>query len=195
MPVCGEQQMRVVPLSRVVDIEAVYEGLLLPAFPPSELITIDELRAGVATGAVDVVATVDEADVPVACAIGESPSSGGAALLAYLAVRQELRSSGLGGELLSQALARWTDLWQPGLILVEIENSVADRRDPAYGDPGAVALRPSWLGRLTYPISSRSGPSHERVYDVACCGRWPTLTGVEPDTAASEPVEGSWWST
>lgn len=192
----GERRMHAVtvPLDHASDIEMVYKDLLLPAFPPNELITIDELQAGVASGAIDVVASVNETGTPVACAIGESPTPNGVALLAYLAVRQELRAAGLGSKVLLQAIARWTKLWEPGLILVEIENPVVGRGDPAHGDPFARLRFYARHGvqALDVPYFQPAlPPSHERVYGMllAVIEVAESHRGTDPNTVSAKHVQ------
>jgi GNAT superfamily N-acetyltransferase len=117
------------------EVRAVAERLLVPNFPPDELVDTAELVAGVAAGTTDVLLTRDGA-VPVAVAVGDVFADGRVVLLSYLATGAGARSGGIGRRLLDAALARWTARHDPCLVLAEVEDP-AHHRHTRYGDPEA----------------------------------------------------------
>ena len=114
------------------DLEHVYRRLLEPNFPPEEMGTLDELAAGVGTGAASVLvhATGEEPD---AVAVGWRFAPIPVVLLSYLAVAPEARGAGVGGVLLREAVTTWTRT--PCLVLAEVQHPSSERVSEAWGDP------------------------------------------------------------
>jgi GNAT superfamily N-acetyltransferase len=129
--------MRIVDVSPGALLDAVYTDVLAPAFPPTELSTVDALRDSVANGDTSVVAFVDMTGAPWAAAVGDWSPETGVALLSHLAVRRNERATGLGGRLLEHVVQAWRQRWQPCLILAEIEHPAAHSGSDDYGDPWA----------------------------------------------------------
>jgi GNAT superfamily N-acetyltransferase len=117
------------------ELRAVSERLLVPNFPPDELVDTAELAAGVAAGTTEVLVTRDGAR-PVAVAVGDVFAAARVVLLSYLATDAAARSGGIGRRLLDAALARWTARHDPCLVLAEVEDPAHHLRT-RFGDPDA----------------------------------------------------------
>jgi GNAT superfamily N-acetyltransferase len=114
-----------------------YLEVLVPAFPPEELEDIDVVRAaqhGPGACLPGVVALRD--GDPVGGALGEYYARSNIALLAYLAVRDDMRGTGLGTALLGRALPSWRKTFAPTAILAEVEDPRIRQAGP-HGDPVA----------------------------------------------------------
>lgn len=130
-----------------------YDEVLEASFPPAELISLTEFEMNYKSSAPDypgMIAKLD--DEPVGGVLGEYSATSGVLLLSYLAVRKDLRGSGIGTDLLSRALPRWRETVQPVAVLAEIEDP---RRYTAssFGDPTARARWYDRLGARFLPIS------------------------------------------
>ncbi|MYS20016.1 N-acetyltransferase [Streptomyces sp. SID4948] len=118
-------------------LDAVYDDLLVTAFPPDELITRDELRSGLAGGAM-LGALVAADGRPMGVALGEFSAESRILLLAYMSVRGDARSGGIGGLLMDSAVrGSWQERLSPLITLAEIEHPAAHSADAQRGDPGA----------------------------------------------------------
>lgn len=117
-------------------LDSVYDELLVPAFPAHELVTAAELRQILAAGLGWVSAVVRDGR-PDGAAVAEWSPDSGVLLLSYLAVRQNVRSAGIGGALMAEIRTGWQDRVHPLLTLAELEHPAAHTPDPARGDPSA----------------------------------------------------------
>ncbi|WP_198545950.1 GNAT family N-acetyltransferase [Actinacidiphila yeochonensis] len=117
-------------------LERVYDRLLAPAFPADELVSLDELRAGLAEGT-SIAALAADGDRPLGVAVGEWSADSRVLLLAYLSVTAETRSQGIGGTLMSAVLGDWQRRLDPLVTLAEVEHPAAHAADPDRGDPAA----------------------------------------------------------
>lgn len=143
-----------------------YADVLRPAFPPEELIGIEELRTAYldpGSGSLGMVAMLG--GEPVGGMLGEYSERSGIMLLSYLAVRSDQRSTGLGGSLIRTVLPLWRESFALSAILAEIE-------DPRYftssshGDPAARIRFYERIGAKLLPLSyfqPSLGPGLERV--------------------------------
>lgn len=96
-----------------------YEELMVPAFPPAELMSLDALlaaRSGAGFGGWLVMAGTD----PVAGMITEDCADGRVLLLSYVVVASHLRSQGVGRRLIDDLLV--TGRARDMLVLAEIED-------------------------------------------------------------------------
>ena len=119
-----------------VDLTRLHEQVLAPSFPPEELISLDELLAGCASGQLRVVGVKADGRV-VAGAVGSACAPGGVVLLVYLAIAPGGRGGGIGGTLLDGAVARWVEEFSPGYVLAEVEHPGHHTASPEHGDPAA----------------------------------------------------------
>jgi GNAT superfamily N-acetyltransferase len=127
--------VQITPVHDPAALAVLYQRLLIPAFPPDELVGLADIVEGVAAGSTDVLAGWDGA-TPVAVAVGDRYPGSGVVLLSYLATDPDARSRGLGRALLDAALARWVERFDPPLVLAEVEDPGHHRVTP-YGDPRA----------------------------------------------------------
>ena len=117
-------------------LSRVHELLMTPNFPADELIAVDDLLAGVASGVAEV-RVVGPVDDPIAVAVLETLESTPAVLLAYFATRQDVRGRGVGSALL-QELLRGIRADAPGtVVLAEVEHPGYHLAHPMHGDPNA----------------------------------------------------------
>jgi GNAT superfamily N-acetyltransferase len=183
--------MRIVSVEAGALLDAVHADVLTASFPPNELSSVEGLREGIGAGYTSVLAVVDEDGVPRAAAVGDWSAETRVALLSYLAARPGDRSTGLGGRLLSHALATWRDRWQPCLTVAEIEHPSAHEATASFGDPAArvrfysrFGLRP--LDLPYFQPALRPGDS--RAYGLMLCvfDTADACRGAEPDTVDGE---------
>ncbi|TYP88020.1 N-acetyltransferase [Blastococcus xanthinilyticus] len=118
------------------ELAAVHAELLVPAFPPEELVTADELVQAVDAGSCEVL-LLEDAEGPLAVAVGDRFTEAGVVLLSYVATRPGARSGGHGGRLLDAALDRWRGWTGPCLVLAEVEDPGRHEASPERGDPVA----------------------------------------------------------
>lgn len=124
-------------LRQVVDdaeLRRIYDGLLVPSFPASELVGLSWLLDGVARGRAHVVSAVADGR-PVGAAVTEELVPG-ARLLSYLAVAPDQRGTGVGSRLLDSVLeeARGDGT---RLLLAEVERPDRHAGSAQHGDPAA----------------------------------------------------------
>jgi GNAT superfamily N-acetyltransferase len=107
-----------------------YHDVLEPAFPPEELEDIDVVRETHHNPDARVPGLVAmSGGNPVGGALGEYYPRGAIMLLAYLAVRRDLRGTGVGTALLAGALPAWRQS-------VPARATVAEVEDPRFHQPG-----------------------------------------------------------
>jgi GNAT superfamily N-acetyltransferase len=132
--------------------DRLYHEVLVPAFPPEELEDIETVRANHHDPDARVRGVVALRDgSPVGAALGEYYERGGTALLAYLAVRDDLRGQGVGTALLGHALAAWRDSLAPTAIFAEVEDPRAHQAGP-HGDPVARLRFYDRIGAKLLPV-------------------------------------------
>lgn len=118
-------------------IETFYHQILVPSFPPDELISAAEVQTIAAGDAGSVWLAQDEDGTILGGAVAEWDESTRVLLLGYLAVRPGTRGGGTGGPLYLAALASWRERFKPCLVLAEVEDPAAHDGSEAYGDPAA----------------------------------------------------------
>lgn len=106
--------------------------LMVPMFPPAELMTYAELRAERQNEGADGTLLLDHG-VPVGGIITEPYLDGRVLLVAYIVVADSLRSNGLGSELLA-TVAPSSPAAKGRLVLAEIDDPRQHQPGP-YGDP------------------------------------------------------------
>lgn len=116
------------------DLTELYRSVLTPTFPPEELSDLDLLLADLAGGRLMVLAGRDGGEIVAGAVID---GAGPVRMVSYLAIAPQGRGAGLGGRLLSTALA--TVGSEPGvrLIVAEVEDPAHHGSDPDRGDPTA----------------------------------------------------------
>jgi GNAT superfamily N-acetyltransferase len=129
---------RIVPVGSITpaQFDGLYREVLEPAFPAAELLGLDELSATYRTSAGSPGLVALRGNEPVGVALGDFHSPSGVALLGYLAVRADVRSTGLGRILLRDAIERWQAALEPRAILAEVEDP-RHHAGTAYGDARA----------------------------------------------------------
>ncbi|MFF1838538.1 GNAT family N-acetyltransferase [Streptomyces sp. NPDC058231] len=115
-------------------VEVIYNEILRDAFISDELVSCDELRGGLLAGLGVLTAVMDDRGRPLAAAVGEWDPGSRVLLLAYIAVRRERRSEGLGGLLMGEIGGAWQQRYHPEMTLAEIEHPSAHRTDADRGD-------------------------------------------------------------
>lgn len=115
-------------------LEQVYDEVLIPSFPPSELMPRRWLLDGVAGGEVAVLAATDDGGALVAAAVTERLTPD-AELLTYLAALATSRGSGVGSALLARVRERAAG--SVALLLAEVERPDRHAGSPEHGDPAA----------------------------------------------------------
>lgn len=118
------------------DIRAVHTELLQPAFPASELVTVEWLMRAVESGEASVLEVAD-ASGPLATAVTERLGSSGSVLLSYFATRADMRGRGVGSRLFAQMLDAVRLQEEPALVLAEVERPDQHTGSAEYGDPVA----------------------------------------------------------
>jgi hypothetical protein len=118
-------------------LAAVYERVLVPAFDENERESLEELAAQVAEGSrLRMLAALGTDGEPLAVVTSDWYPEAAVLLIGYLAVSAANRGGGVGGVIVTRALADWTAQLHPELCLAEVEDP---RFFPvtAHGDPKA----------------------------------------------------------
>ncbi|WP_369185775.1 hypothetical protein [Streptomyces sp. Y1] len=148
---------------------AAYRELLEVSFAPDELDTLERMRESMAEGRLVVAAVADGQGRPLAVACGEWSAHARTLLLAYLAVREDQRSRGLGGRLLVEACRAWQERFRPALTLAEVAHPRAHHGSRG---TGRAVARLRFYARhgaraLDLPYFQPSlGPGRARVYGM-----------------------------
>src|SRR5689334_19885459 len=127
--------MDLVGLSTDAELAEVYREILVPSFPPDELISPEILRSGVRDGSYRVAAARDGRGSPTAAAVAEWSPTSRVLLLSYLAVGERGRGQGVGGKLYRHVLDGWTGQDAPCLFVAEVEHPDRHAGSAAHGDP------------------------------------------------------------
>lgn len=136
VPAPSPAPIELVDLVDPADLRALHSQVLAPSFPPAELIDVDDLLAGCASGEMYALGVVRSGRV-VAGAVGSGSAPGGVVLLVYLAIAPGERGGGIGGTLLDGAVARWVAQHSPAYVLAEVEHPDHHAASPEHGDPAA----------------------------------------------------------
>ncbi|MGW2278875.1 GNAT family N-acetyltransferase [Streptomyces sp. NPDC001770] len=177
-------------------LDVVYDELLVPNFPAHELVTREELRAGLKSGAQWISAVVREGR-PDGVAIAEWSPASRVLLLSYMAVRRDLRSSGIGGALMGEIRTGWQARVHPLLTLAEVEHPAAHRPDGEHGDQTARLRFYARHGARVLDVpyfqpSLRPGAARVPGMVLALLTTAPELADAADGAAVvpSEPVRG-----
>ena len=186
-------QAELVALAEGPLCDAVYQRLLMPAFPPDELLTLAAIRDGLRTGLLEGLVAVDGDGRPLGVSVGEWSPAARVMLLSYLAVAAETRGTGIGSLLYTTQLDRWRETLRPCLVLAEVERPDAHTGDAHRGDPQARLRFYARHGARALDVpyfQPAFGPGRERVYGMLLLALHvdPELAGSGADTVAAEPV-------
>lgn len=123
-------------LTSPAELTEFYNSVLVPSFPPGELVALQEFLDAAQREFIHVIAAVSQ-DGIIAGAVGTTPTQEGVIMLLYLALRPGLRGAGVGGKLIDHAVAQWKQLYNPTFILAEVEHPKYHLASPEHGDPAA----------------------------------------------------------
>jgi GNAT superfamily N-acetyltransferase len=118
-------------------VRDIYSRILKPAFRPEELMTFEELVSTYTGGGEDPSYVLLRTGAPVAVMLGEWYASHRVLLLAYLAVAEEIRGSGIGGQLMRSVLPHWYADTSGALVVAEVDDPRSWATDRRRGDPVA----------------------------------------------------------
>jgi GNAT superfamily N-acetyltransferase len=118
-------------------IEALYQQILVPSFPPAELVSLDEVQEIADREDASIWLAEDAEGTVLGGAIAEWDASVRVLLLSYLAVRPGVRGGGIGGALYLAALESWRQRFKPCLIIAEVEDPAVHTGSEDHGDPAA----------------------------------------------------------
>ncbi len=141
----------------------LYDGVLRPSFPPTELATREEFVAGGSSGRFDVLGAYEDGAC-VGAIVGER--FGGVMLVVWLAVGGAARGGGTGSSLIAAGLQRWIALPGVCLVLGEVERPDLFEAHPEHGDPARRLAFYARLGAgaLTLPYyQPPAGPGMPRI--------------------------------
>lgn len=173
-------------------LDTVYDELLRPGFPADELFRREQLRAVPARGRGVVTAVLDDVGIPLGTAVGEWSGDAGVLLLSYLAVRDELRSTGIGGRLMREVTDGWQRRFRPRVTLTEADHPLAHAPDSGpHGDPGRRLRFYHRHGgqALDVPYAQPAlRPGARRRYGMVLIRLAPAGSAQQDRTVAAEPV-------
>lgn len=115
------------------ELARVYEYVLEPSFPATEVVTADEFVAAGEAGDLDVLVSRAEDGALRGAIVGERHGTG--VLVNWLAVSGTTRGGGVGGTLLSEGVARWLGQDGVAVVLGEVERPDVFSAHPDHGDP------------------------------------------------------------
>ena len=159
-----EVKVQFLDAGSAVAFRRLYDDVLQPSFAAAELLEADTLWQDVCGGRVLVAAAVEGDDVCGAI-VADWYQQSRVLLISYLAVRPGRRAEGIGGRLITTAVARWRDLLAPLAVVAEVE----DPRyflDDRYGDAGRRLTFYDRLGARFLPVpymQPEVRPGHGRV--------------------------------
>ena len=149
-------------------VDEIHRDLLVPAFSPGELVSVETLRRGLRDGSTTALVASAGSEI-VAAAVTEGRPTDDVHLLAYLASRPRCRGRGAGSALMTALIERWSAPDGPALVLAEVHDptswatTASERpvdRLRFYARFGASRLPFAW-------VQPRIGPEHDRVRGMA----------------------------
>ena len=117
------------------DRRPAFDEVLAPSFVFDELEPFEEFEAKLDDGATTLLVGVDESAEVVAAAVFVNIRAASAVVLRQMAIREDLRGTGLGTELYHGFLAALEETEQPSLVLAEVQHPDHHQAHPRHGDP------------------------------------------------------------
>ncbi|MFE7407371.1 GNAT family N-acetyltransferase [Isoptericola sp. NPDC057559] len=202
MPPAPGPAPAVVPLTTDTQLASLWRDVLAPSFPPAELTSLEDLRAGCRAGAQTALGVERDGRVAAGIVASWSPSTR-VLLVDYLAIAPGGRGGGVGGLLLDRSVAAWRAERSPALVLAEVEHPAHHPAHPQHGDPAArlrfYARHGARALALPYFQPGMGGPGSPRVpamllvaLDVGAEAGGGADEGGDgwPDSVPGDPVHG-----
>jgi GNAT superfamily N-acetyltransferase len=165
----------------------VYREVLAPALRPDEIESEELFLGYIASGDAIGIALADPPETPLSAIIGYPYRTAQVLLIGYIATRKQLRSRGMGAELLERATERWYRPTSFRMVLAEIDDPRTHPGDEAtmrlrfYDKHGAKLLaRPYFQPRLS--------ASQKRVGGMLVIALWWAPEAMSDAGLAREPV-------
>lgn len=155
----------VVPLASPELVASLHRDVLVPSFPPAELVDADAFLAEHTSGRLRSLGVVEDARV-VAGVVGAWSPATRVLLVLYLAIAPGRRGGGIGGRILAAALGAWSRELEPVLVLAEVEHPAHHAASAAHGDPAARLRFYARLGARVLDVpyfQPGDGPGAKRV--------------------------------
>lgn len=117
------------------DRRIAFDDVLAPSFALDELEPYEEFESKLDDEVTTLLIGVDDADKIVAAAVFVNIRAASAVLLRQMAIRQDLRGTGLGTELYHAFLQTLEETEQPSLVVAEVQHPDFHEAHPRHGDP------------------------------------------------------------
>ncbi|MET4640011.1 GNAT family N-acetyltransferase [Mycetocola sp. 2940] len=163
-------------------VKDVYYRLLVPAFRPEELSTLNEIEETYCGPGTDPSVVVLKDGTPVAVMLGEWYADQRVLLLAYLSVNQRARGLGLGAHLVSEVLTSWCNGKEDVLVLAEVDDPRTWPGSDEAGEPHArLRFYDRWGARVLpvqyFQPSLRPGSPRVEGMLLLRLDKAPSVTG------------------
>lgn len=168
-------------------LREVYEGLLVPSFPPAELESFAWLEQGVAEARISVLVAGDDHG-PIGVAVTEPLGESGVVLLTYFATDARRRGSGVGSMLYAETLRAVRDRDRPRAVVAEVERPDRHSGSDAYGDPSARLRFYARHGAQALDLPYFQPPL--RPEDEALHGMLLLVLWADPELMADQSLPG-----
>lgn len=175
--------------ARSEEFAEVYDRLLRPAFPRTELVDLAQLIADNERGSNRIWCAVSESGTHVGVAIVDLYGGARAALLSYLVVEADHRGGGIGGDVLKTVLDS-REVREARDIYLEIDDPRVTATTEATGDPWARVRFYRRFGAKAVDVAYRQPPVRPGAPEVGgmiLC-RLPTRPDSDLDCLRSEDV-------
>lgn len=118
------------------DRRVAFDAVLAPSFVVDELEPFDEFNAKLDDGVTTLLVGADDGTGEiVAAAVFVNVRAASAVVLRQMAIREDLRRTGLGSELYRAFIATLEETEQPSLVLAEVQHPDHHEAHPRHGDP------------------------------------------------------------
>ncbi|MEL7974420.1 GNAT family N-acetyltransferase [Isoptericola sp. F-RaC21] len=186
----------VAPLTSDAQLASLWRDVLAPSFPPEELMSLEDLRAGCRSGQQTAYGVQRDGRVTAGVVASWSPDTR-VLLVDYLAIAPGGRGGGVGGRLLDRSVAAWRARLRPAVVLAEVEHPGHHAPHPQHGDPAArlrfYARHGARVLALPYFQPGMGGTGSPRVPAMLlvalAVGDAPAEGTVPPPAPASLPAD------